>query len=216
MILTKKINILKGEVPMRKNKSIAMFLVCMLMLFIVGGCRAAQKPIGYQNRTGNGYRNGTIPDNYGNGTIPNNYGPNNQNRTGQQPITRPNGINEPMRNDQNLRMDKKLWPDANQESKIENSIITLKEVNAANVLLGENNAYVAVKLNENLGTAEKQTIRDKIVRKVKDMDGKIRNVSVSMDENVMTKVRGYQKEIKAGQTIDRFMNDIESLFRTNY
>ncbi|MBF8982459.1 YhcN/YlaJ family sporulation lipoprotein [Lutibacter sp. B2] len=192
---------------MRKNKSIAMFLICMLMLFVVGGCKAAQKPIGYQNRTGTGN---------GNGTIPNNYGPNNQNRIGEEPITKPYGINEPLPNNQNLRMDKKLLPDTNQESKIENSIITLKEVDAANVLLGENNAYVAVKLNENLGTAQQQTVRDRIVQKVKDMDGKIKNVSVSMDENVMTKVKGYQNEIKGGQTIDRFMNDIKSLFRTNY
>lgn len=100
-----------------------------------------------------------------------------RNRNATEP-TRVNYNNANRNNVTNVRNDNRSKMRVADE--VADKVSDMPEVDTANVIVTENNAYVAAKLN---GSANKLTsaVEDKIARKVKSVDPDIDNVYVSVN-----------------------------------
>jgi spore cortex protein len=83
---------------------------------------------------------------------------------------------------------------------VADKVSDMPEVDTANVIVTENNAYVAAKLN---GSANKLTsaVEDKIARKVKSVDPDIDNVYVSVNPAFFKQMNDYARDIRNGRPI---------------
>lgn len=86
-----------------------------------------------------------------------------------------------------------------------NKISDMREVDTANVIATENNAYVAVKL----ANGEKLTngLENRISKKVKSVDRDIDHVYVSANPDFYNHMRGYTNDIRTGKPVSGFFNE---------
>jgi spore cortex protein len=130
------------------------------------------------NRTDLRNNNGAVPD------VRNNVDRNNNGVTD-------NNLNEKSR----LRV-------ANQAA---NKIADMREVDTANVIASENNAYVAVKL----ANGEKLTngLENRISKQVKSVDRDIDRVYVSANPDFYNHMRQYTNDINSGKPVSGFFTE---------
>jgi YhcN/YlaJ family sporulation lipoprotein len=86
-----------------------------------------------------------------------------------------------------------------------NKIADMREVDTANVIATENNAYVAVKL----ANGEKLTngLENRISKKVKSTDRDIDNVFVSANPDFYNHMKDYGNDIRAGKPVSGFFTE---------
>jgi spore cortex protein len=97
-------------------------------------------------------------------------------------------------------------------------IADLKEVDRANVIVTDNNAYVAVNTENNSSERVAKDIEEKISRIVKSTDRDIDNVYVSQDPDFFNRMTTYSNDIRNGRPIegffDEFGNTVRRIFPT--
>ena len=93
--------------------------------------------------------------------------------------------------------------------KAADKVSDMSEVDTANVIVTENNAYVAAKLNGS--TTLTSTIEDKISRKVKSVDHDIDNVYVSVNPDFFKQMNDYAGDIRNGRPISGFFNEFSDM-----
>lgn len=108
----------------------------------------------------------------------------------------------------------------NGESKVEvaddaaDKIAALDEVDSANVLVTNNNAYVGVVLNE--GIKENDELKNKIADEVRSVHSEFDNVYVSFNPDVANRFTEYGNQIRSGEPVegffDEFMTSINRMF----
>lgn len=86
-----------------------------------------------------------------------------------------------------------------------NKIADMREVDTANVVATNNNAYVAIKL----ANGEKLTngLEKRISKKVKSVDKGIDHVYVSANPDFYNHMRGYANDIRTGKPVSGFFNE---------
>jgi spore cortex protein len=90
-------------------------------------------------------------------------------------------------------------------------ISDIRKVDRANVIVIDNDAYVAVKLNANSnGKLEKNT-KEKISKIVKENDRDINQVYVSVNPSFYNRTTSYANDIREGRPIEGFFNEFEEL-----
>jgi YhcN/YlaJ family sporulation lipoprotein len=105
------------------------------------------------------------------------------------------------------------------ESKMEvadeaqNKIENLKEVNHANVIVTNENAYVAVVLNNAANGDLRKDVETKISNQVKSIDNTIHNVFVSSNPDFVNSMGDYGDRLRAGQPIKGFFNEFDDMVR---
>ena len=120
-----------------------------------------------------------------------------------QNITR-NNINN-VRNNNDSRM--KVADD------VAKKVTDLKEVDTANVIVTENNAYVAVKLSPTSQNEDTNSIEHKISQRVKSTDRDIDNVYVSENPDFYDRMNTYASDIRNGRPISGFFNEFTETIR---
>jgi YhcN/YlaJ family sporulation lipoprotein len=87
----------------------------------------------------------------------------------------------------------------------------MREVDTANVIATENNAYVAVKL----ANGEKLTngLENRISKNVKSVDRDIDHVYVSANPDFYNHMRGYANDIRSGKPVTGFFTEFSQTIR---
>lgn len=100
----------------------------------------------------------------------------------------------------------------NGESKVEvaddaaGKVAALDEVDSANVLVTNNNAYVGVVLNE--GNEETDELKNKIADEVRTVNSDFNNVYVSFNPDVADRFTEYGDQIRAGEPVEGFFDEV--------
>ena len=92
-------------------------------------------------------------------------------------------------------------------------VADLKEVDRANVIVTDNNAYVAAKLANNVGDKLTNKIEKKISNRVKSVDRDIDNVYVSVNPDFYNRMTGYSSDIRAGKPVSGFFDEFSRSVR---
>jgi spore cortex protein len=92
-----------------------------------------------------------------------------------------------------------------------NKVADMREVDTANIIVTDDNAYAAVKL----ANGEKLTndLEKKISSKVKSVDRDIDRVFVSANPDFYNHMRGYADDIKAGKPVSGFFTEFSQTVR---
>lgn len=95
-------------------------------------------------------------------------------------------------------------------------IVSLPEVEDANVIVTDDNAYVAARLNDNRSLS--RDIERKIADQVKAADRDINNVYVSVNPDFYDRMTDYSNDIRSGRPIagffDEFTETVRRIFPT--
>lgn len=92
-------------------------------------------------------------------------------------------------------------------------IVALREVDQANVLVTDNNAYVAAKLEVNAGNKLERNVEKKISDLVKSTDRNIDNVYVSVNPDFYTRTTSYANDIRNGHPVAGFFDEFNTLIQ---
>ncbi|MCQ6277747.1 YhcN/YlaJ family sporulation lipoprotein [Bacillus sp. EB600] len=92
-----------------------------------------------------------------------------------------------------------------------NKVADMREVDSANIIVTDNNAYAAVKL----ANGEKLTngLEKRISSKVKSVDRDIDRVFVSANPDFYNHMRGYANDIRAGKPVSGFFTEFSQTVR---
>jgi len=90
-------------------------------------------------------------------------------------------------------------------------IVALREVDQANVLVTDNNAYVAAKLEGNAGNQLAGDVEKKISDIVKSTDRNIDHVYVSVNPDFYTRTTSYANDIRNGHPVAGFFDEFNTL-----
>ncbi|WP_052427549.1 YhcN/YlaJ family sporulation lipoprotein [Neobacillus niacini] len=171
---------------MKKAKLFPMFF---LFIFSLMGCNANNNDdVAMNNRNNDGARNVRYqPDNVDTRRITNNQ-------------------NDIDRNfDNNTRME--------VADKAADRITDLDEVDSANVIVTNRNAYVAVELRDSAKGEVTNRLEKKIADKVRDSDRDIQNVYVSSNPDFVERMKDYGRRIKQGHPIEGFFDEFNETVR---
>lgn len=107
---------------------------------------------------------------------------------------------------------------AHQNSKMEMSEDAAKRINAMNnvdaayVMMTDNNAYVAVKLQGNNKNADiPADLKNKIAQEVKKTNGNVDNVYVSVNPDFVGTMEGYMNDVRAGHPIKGMVSEFNAM-----
>ena len=89
----------------------------------------------------------------------------------------------------------------------------MREVDQANVIVTDNNAYVAAKLANHNGNRLEKDIENKISDVVKSTDQNIDNVYVSVNPDFYERTTSYANDIRNGRPIAGFFDEFNTLVR---
>ena len=156
---------------------------------------------GYPNQNNNyGYPNGN--DNVTNRVDRNNNGTNMNSRNN-------NGNNIANRNNNRDNNQNRI----DVADKAAEKIVSMREVDQANVIVTDNNAYVAAKLANHNGNRLEKDIENKISDVVKSTDQNIDNVYVSVNPDFYERTTSYANDIRNGRPIAGFFDEFNTLVR---
>lgn len=91
--------------------------------------------------------------------------------------------------------------------KAADKVADLPEVDTATVIVTDNNAYVAAKLDRSSGNGLTSQIENKISRKVKSVDRDIDNVYVSVNPDFYGQMNDYAADIRSGKPVSGFFKE---------
>lgn len=92
-------------------------------------------------------------------------------------------------------------------------IAQLNEVNRCSVLLSGDTAIVGVDIANNLEGRMTTELKQKIENIVKDMDNNIKNVSITADPDLFTRISNMARDIRDGRPITGFANQFQEILR---
>lgn len=90
-------------------------------------------------------------------------------------------------------------------------IVKMEEVESANVIVTDHNAYVAVVLHE--GVEGTKQIEDKIAEEVRAANKDFNNVYVSMNPDFVQQTTDYGNKIRAGEPVEGFFEEFSDMVR---
>jgi YhcN/YlaJ family sporulation lipoprotein len=162
--------------------------------------------VNYHPNNNNGYPNQN--NNYG-------YPYGNDNVINRAERNNNDGINVNNRNNNHMNVNNR---NDNQNrmavaDKAAEKIVSMREVDQANVIVTDNNAYVAAKLANHNGNRLEKDIENKISDVVKSTDQNIDNVYVSVNPDFYERTTSYANDIRNGRPIAGFFDEFNTLVR---
>lgn len=92
-------------------------------------------------------------------------------------------------------------------------VTDLKEVDTANVIVTENNAYVAAKLKRSYSKGLSNQVENKISKAVKSVDPDIDNVYVSVNPDFYHRMTTYTNDLRNGRPVSGLFNEFTKTIR---
>ncbi|MFE5317538.1 YhcN/YlaJ family sporulation lipoprotein [Paenibacillus sp. NPDC056579] len=109
-------------------------------------------------------------------------------------------------------------PAAIQDNRIQvarqaaDKIVQLPGVKSANVLVTQNNAYVAAVLKDGTGQLTRD-MEGQIAQQVKSTDGNVHNVYVSTNPDFVQRVNNYAADVAAGRPVSGFFAEFTEMVK---
>ncbi len=97
--------------------------------------------------------------------------------------------------------------------RVADKITDMQEVDRANVIVTDNNAYVAASLEDVRNLETRGTLENKISDQVKSVDQDINNVYVSFDPDFNNRMTTYADDIRNGQPAEGFFDEFNEMVR---
>jgi spore cortex protein len=97
--------------------------------------------------------------------------------------------------------------------KAADKIVEMREVEQANVIVTDNNAYVAAKLTDNASNKLSSEVEKKISDLVKSTNQDIDQVYVSVNPDFYNRTTSYANDIRDGRPIEGFFDEFSTLVR---
>jgi len=102
---------------------------------------------------------------------------------------------------------------------IANQLTAIEPVRNCNVLLTDNNAYVAVSTKNGEDLEGSQDVKNRIAEQVKAMRPNVQNVHVSANPDFVSRINGYMQDMQAGKPVSGMMEEfntmVQRMFPTN-
>lgn len=98
--------------------------------------------------------------------------------------------------------------------KVEENLSKISEISEARVIVNSDTALVAVKFNPAYKGELTDRIREMISNEIKKADPRVKTVSVTADENAVTKTYALSDRMRAGEGIENLKKDIEDVLRS--
>lgn len=92
-------------------------------------------------------------------------------------------------------------------------VTDLSGIDRAHIIVTDNNAYVAVKMDDPTHNQLTATTRSKITRAVKSIDRNIDNVYISKNPQFYNRMSGYTRDIRGGRTHSNFIDGFSDTIR---
>ncbi|MBY0146028.1 YhcN/YlaJ family sporulation lipoprotein [Neobacillus niacini] len=92
-------------------------------------------------------------------------------------------------------------------------VTKIPQVERANIIVADKNAYVAVKLKEDNTIGLSNGLEHEIYRKVKGSDGHIDNVYISTNQAFYNRMNRYVRDSRNGNSDENFLHDFTSTIR---
>lgn len=92
-------------------------------------------------------------------------------------------------------------------------VANLNEVNSCSVLLNDNTCIVGVDMKSNLQGKMTTALKQKIERTVKNTDSSIKNISVTANPDIYTRIRNMATDIGNGRPITGFAREFQEILR---
>ncbi len=103
---------------------------------------------------------------------------------------------------------------SNRANSIARRVAALPEVNSASVLINGNTAIVGCDVKGSTSNAVNAKLRQKIEAAVRVTDKDIRNISITSDPSINTRIRTMTRDIESGRPISGFAREIEDILRS--
>ncbi len=98
--------------------------------------------------------------------------------------------------------------------KVEENLSKISEISEARVIVNSDTALVAVKFNPAYKGEMTDRIREMISSEITKADPRVKTVSVTADENAVTKTYALSDRMRAGEGIENLKTDIEDVLRS--
>lgn len=200
---------------MKKNKFfILIFALALLILTI--GCSPAkpQRPMGTETRIGDNIVNNKAKRN--NNNMMNIDRRNMDNVTDITPNVRRNQVDPSPKTTTDITGRKDLDVTSNMATRandLAQKIANLKEINNASVLISGNSCIVGVDIKDNISGQMTKDLKQKIQRIVRNTDNSIKNISVTADPDLFTRISNMATDIANGKPISGFGKEFEEILR---
>lgn len=208
-----------------KKPRLSFVIIPVLIIALLAGCTAQQRPnddngaptptraprtndLGVNDTPGvNDMGPNDNRNNIGNRDTGVNDGVNNGNRnnTGMNDNRNNNGFTDDTRGGAQGNM--RLADD------IADRLTNMREVDAATVMLTDNNAFVAVDLPGDQRGRVTNDLKDRIADEVRHVDRSIDNVYVSGDPDFFDRMGGYARDIRNGQPVEGLLDEVTETIR---
>lgn len=166
-------------------KKLKIFSIISLAIISLFGCAGNQKNKALDNRPNNNVQNVRYEEN---------------NTNTQRVRNNPNDVTN---NETQLRV-------ANEAA---NRIVELEEIDKANVIVTNRNAYVAVVLRENVKGEVTKQLEKKVADQVRATDPNIRHVFVSSNPDFVNRMRDYTVKINQGKPVTGLFEEFTETVR---
>ncbi|WP_080845939.1 YhcN/YlaJ family sporulation lipoprotein [Cytobacillus gottheilii] len=97
--------------------------------------------------------------------------------------------------------------------RVADKITDMQEVDTANVIVTDNNAYVAASLENVRNLETRETLENKISDQVKSVDQDIDQVYVSFDPDFNNRMTNYADNIRNGEPVEGFFDEFNEMVR---
>ncbi|EEL49407.1 YhcN/YlaJ family sporulation lipoprotein [Bacillus mycoides] len=166
-------------------KKLKIFSIIFLAMISLFGCAGKQKEKALDNRENNGVQNVKYEGN----------------NTDLQRVR--NDTNDVTNNETQLHI----------ADKAADRIVKLDEIDKANVIVTNRNAYVAVVLRENVKGEITKQLEEKVADQVRATDPDIRHVFVSSNPDFVDRMRDYADKINAGKPVTGLFEEFTETVR---
>ena len=205
---------------MKKNKILFLVLLIAVLASTIG-CTTAKpkKPMGTQTRIGTNITGNEAARRRSNNTM--GIGRKNMdNLSGMGPNTtnnmvRRNNVVGPNTATDITRRNDVTGPNtmSTKANAIAQRIANLNEVNSCSVVLSGNTCIVGVDMKNNLQGKMTTDLKQKIERTVKNSDKSVKNVSVTADPDLFTRINNMSTDVVNGKVITGFAREFQEILR---
>lgn len=171
----------------------------LLLIFSMMGCGTANKDNGNKDTTNNGTETNSGTDTTTNDNANSNADTTNNNANSNGDTTNDMGANTT--NDHKVDV----------ADEVADDVASMEEVERANVLVTDANAYVAVELKEGQNGSEE--MENKIAEHVRKGNQDFKNVYVSMNPDFVKEMNDYGTKIREGEPVEGFFKEFSDTVR---
>lgn len=86
-------------------------------------------------------------------------------------------------------------------------------VKSATVVVSDSTAFIGLETNPDVEASETNKIKSKVTKKLKDEDKSLKDVSITTDPNLITRLKKVAKGVENGKPLSSFSKEIEEITR---